>query len=67
MADVGPKGQAHLTALGVLVATERILGLDGAPAPQGGGLAFPETLLDAEQVLSRLRTFGVTFREEVST
>lgn len=39
-----PNGQSHLTALGILVATERILGLDGN-APPAGGLYLPETLI----------------------
>jgi uncharacterized protein YbjT (DUF2867 family) len=53
-----PKGQAHLTALGVLIAAERVLGLDGGPPPPGG-LIFPETLLDPAAALARLASFGV--------
>lgn len=60
-----PKGQAHLTALGVLVGVERLLGLDGAPPPPGG-LAFPETLLDGDRTLARLRAFGVQFEAEAA-
>lgn len=60
-----PAGQAHLTALGVLVGIERVLGLDGAPPP-AGGLAFPETLLDPDRTLSRLKTFGVQFEQETA-
>ncbi len=60
-----PAGQAHLTALGVLVGIERVLGLDGAPPPQGG-LAFPETLLDPDRTLARLQAFGVQFEEETA-
>ena len=59
-----PKGQAHLTGLGVLVGIERILGLDGAPAPKGGGVAFPENLLNAEQTVMRLQALGVRFEAE---
>lgn len=53
-----PNGQAHLTALGVLICAERVLGLDGAPPPPGG-LAFPETLIDPQLALARLTSFGV--------
>jgi hypothetical protein len=58
-----PKGQAHLTALGVLIGIERVLGLDGAP-PMPGGLSLAETLPDPERMLARLRAFGVRFDEE---
>lgn len=53
-----PAGQAHLTALGVLIGAERVLGLDGAPPP-AAGLCFPETTLDVDRSLARLRAFGV--------
>ncbi len=53
-----PKGQAHLTALGVLICAERVLGLDGAPPPPGG-LAFPETLIEPAVALARLASFEV--------
>lgn len=53
-----PAGQAHLTALGVLIGAERVLGLDGAPPP-AAGLCFPETVLDVDRALARLRAFGV--------
>lgn len=55
---IDPAGQAHLTALGVMVGVERLLGLDGAPPP-AGGLVFPETAIDPQWALDRLRTFGV--------
>lgn len=55
-----PQGQAHLTALGVLVGVERILALDRGPAP-APGLAFPETFLDAQAALARFAAFGVRF------
>lgn len=54
-----PKGQAHLTALGVLIGAERLLGLDGAPPP-AAGLVFPEGVLDPARVMARLQGFGVT-------
>jgi hypothetical protein len=53
-----PKGQAHLTALGVLILAERVLGLDGA-APAPGGLHLPETLMAPHQAMARLAAFGV--------
>lgn len=59
-----PKGQAHLTSLGVLIAAERILGLDGAAAPRAG-LLFPESAIDPGKAVARLRSFGV--RIEVVT
>lgn len=52
-----PRGQAHLTALGVLIGAERVLGLDGAPPPSG--LVFPESSIDPDKAVARLRDFGV--------
>lgn len=54
-----PRGQAHLTALGVLVGVERLLGLDGAPPP-AAGLVFPEGVLDPVRAMARLQGFGVS-------
>ncbi|MPZ58208.1 MAG: hypothetical protein GEU91_17285 [Rhizobiales bacterium] len=53
-----PNGLAHLTALGVLVATERVLGLDGQP-PAAGGLHLPETLVPPDAAIARFAQFGV--------
>jgi hypothetical protein len=53
-----PNGLAHLTALGVLVATERVLGLDGQ-APAAGGLHLPETLISPDAAIARFEQFGV--------
>lgn len=47
------KGQAHMTAMGVLIAIERILGLDGAPAVTKG-FHGPESLLPAADAVRRL-------------
>lgn len=58
-----PRGQAHLTGLGVLVGVERILALDGGPPP-APGLAFPETFLDADAAMGRLRSYGVRLEVE---
>lgn len=54
-----PAGQARLTALGVLIGVERVLGLDGAPPP-AAGLMFPEAVIDPARAVERLRTFGVS-------
>ncbi len=48
------KGQAHLTAIGALVAVERILGLDGQPALRPG-LALPETAPNEPRLRALLR------------
>lgn len=53
-----PSGLAHLTALGVLVATERVLGVNGQ-APAAGGLYLPETLVQPDAAIARFRQFGV--------
>lgn len=58
-----PRGQAHLTALGVMVGVERILGLDGG-APTTPGLKFPESFLDARTALARFEAFGVSIGSE---
>lgn len=57
-----PNGLMHLTALGVLVAAERVLGLDGR-APAAGGLHLPETLVDPEAPVTRFEQFGVRVLE----
>jgi hypothetical protein len=41
-----------------VVATERVLDLDGA-GPAAAGLQLPETLLQPAAALARLRSFGV--------
>ncbi|WP_340644807.1 hypothetical protein [Phenylobacterium sp.] len=53
-----PRGQAQLTAVGVLVIAERVLGLDGRPRAEGG-LCGPEALVSADQAISRFQAFGV--------
>ncbi|WP_205519415.1 saccharopine dehydrogenase NADP-binding domain-containing protein [Pyxidicoccus caerfyrddinensis] len=60
---VDPKGQAHLTAAGALLGTERLLGLDGAPPP-AAGVWFPEHDARPEQALAALRACGVQVRFE---
>jgi hypothetical protein len=58
-----PNGLAHFTALGVLIAVERVLGLDAAPPPPGG-LYVPETLVSPDAALARLAQFGVQVESE---
>lgn len=59
-----PKGQAHLTALGVLVAIERILGLDGKPTASGG-VYVPEKLVSIDAAIARFEQFGVRISSEL--
>jgi hypothetical protein len=58
-----PNGLAHLTALGVLVVTERVLGLDGHP-PAAAGLHSPETIVRPEPAIARFKQFGVRITSE---
>lgn len=53
-----PNGLMNFTALGILLAVERVLGLDGR-APAAGGLYLPETLVAFEVAIPRLQQFGV--------
>ena len=52
-----PGGAAHLTALGVSMILERLIGLDGS-APTPPGLYFPFQVLDHATYLSRLQAEG---------
>lgn len=56
-----PQGQAPLTALGVTVAIERLLGLDGRP-PVPAGLYLPDVLIDPGHMVRRLQEIGATVR-----
>ncbi|WAS93479.1 hypothetical protein [Nannocystis punicea] len=56
---------ARLSAHGAALATERLLGLTGEPAP-APGLYHPESLLEPGQVLRRLQELGVRVRRVVS-
>lgn len=58
-----PNGLVHLTALGVLVATEHVLGLSGRTPPPGG-LYLPETLVPMDAAIAQLEQFGVQIAEE---
>ncbi|GAA2646532.1 hypothetical protein GCM10010412_009290 [Nonomuraea recticatena] len=56
---VHPEGQRPLTALGVALGVERLLGLRGdAVAP---GIHTPEALLDPAYAVERMREVGATF------
>jgi hypothetical protein len=61
----GPKGNSHLTAVGVFLITEAIFGLGGQSAPQKGGLYLPETIISTDDIVSRLREFGINIIEDM--
>ncbi|MBS7563829.1 hypothetical protein KHS38_05385 [Mucilaginibacter sp. Bleaf8] len=61
----GPKGNSHLTAVGVFLITEAIFGLSGQPTPQKGGLYLPETIISTDDVVSRLKEFGINIIEYI--
>ncbi|WKB55486.1 NAD(P)-dependent oxidoreductase [Eleftheria terrae] len=58
---VHPLGQAPLTAMGVAVAVERLLGCAGG-APVAPGLYLPEVLIDPEHAVQRLQAAGARLR-----
>lgn len=58
---VHPSGQAPVTALGVAVAVERLLGLAGGP-PVAPGLYLPHVLIDPAYMVRRLEEFGARIR-----
>jgi hypothetical protein len=58
---VHPQGQAPLTALGIALGVERLLGLDGAAAP-APGLYTPDLLIDPAYFLRRMREAGTQVR-----
>ncbi|MCE9671720.1 NAD(P)-dependent oxidoreductase [Myxococcus stipitatus] len=55
-----PAGQAPVTATGVAVGIERLLGLVGG-APAAPGLYLPDTLIDPEHLVRRLQDAGTRF------
>lgn len=59
---VHPQGQAPLTALGVTLAVERLLGLAGS-APVAPGLYLPEVLIDPAYMMQRLEAIGTEVRQ----
>lgn len=60
----GPKGNSHLTAVGVYLITEKILGLNGQPEQKIGGLYLPETIISTHHISNRLKEFGIEIIEE---
>jgi hypothetical protein len=58
---VDPEGYAAMSARGVAVAVESLLGLGRAPAPQTG-VYLPEKLVQPEHLLERLKALGVSVR-----
>ncbi|PTL77240.1 saccharopine dehydrogenase [Vitiosangium sp. GDMCC 1.1324] len=58
---VHPAGQAPLTAVGVAVGIERLLGLVGG-APVAPGLYLPDVLIDPEYMVRRLKEAGTQIR-----
>ena len=54
---VHPKGSAPLTAVGVAMILERLIGLDGKP-PTPAGLYFPYQLLEYDAYTTRLNASG---------
>ena len=56
-----PQGVTGLTALGVALSIERLLGLAGG-APVAPGLYFPENLIDPAHAIARLTEFGGQIR-----
>jgi hypothetical protein len=61
----GPKGNSHLTAVGVFLITEAILGLGDQSTPATGGLYLPETIVSTDNIVSRLREFGINIIEDI--
>jgi len=55
------EGYAMMSARGVAVAIERLLGLVGGTAP-GPGLYLPETFVDPDHLVRRIQEFGVEIR-----
>lgn len=58
-----PQGQVHLTALGVLLQLERVLGL-GGKEPLPAGICFPETAPDFERLHEMLAKEGVEIKRD---
>ncbi|MDF2693149.1 MAG: Saccharopine dehydrogenase, partial [Labilithrix sp.] len=59
---VHPQGQAPMTAVGVSVIVERLLGLVGTPLPPG--LYLPDGFIEPTHMLERLTAFGTQIRSE---
>lgn len=59
---VAPQGVSGLTALGVVLGIERLLGLSGGD-PVAPGLYFPEQIIDPAHAIQRLTEFGGEIRQ----
>jgi len=59
----GPKGNSHLTAVGVYLISEKILGLNGQSEQKLGGLYLPETIVSTDHIDERLKEFGIEIIE----
>lgn len=55
----GPRGNSHLTAVGVYLITEKILGLNGKSKQNKGGMYLPETIVSEDNIIKRLSEFGI--------
>lgn len=60
----GTKGNSQMTAVGVYLIAEKILGLKGQTAQKKGGLYLPETIVCSDNIISRLTEFGIQTIEE---
>ena len=60
----GPRGNSHLTAVGVYLIAEKILGLNGQPEHKIGGLYLPETIVPSDNISNRLKEFGIEISEK---
>ncbi|MEN5380671.1 hypothetical protein [Sphingobacterium kitahiroshimense] len=60
----GPRGNSHLTAVGVYLIAEKILGLNGQSENRIGGLYLPETIVPCQNISNRLKDFGIEIIEE---
>jgi hypothetical protein len=59
----GRKGNSQLTAVGVFLIVEKILGLNGKNATTAGGLYLPETIVPVTDLMNRLKEFNIEFIE----
>lgn len=59
-----PRGNSHLTAVGVYLIAEKILGLNGQPEHKIGGLYLPETIVPSDNISNRLKEFGIEIIEK---
>ncbi|MFD3701545.1 hypothetical protein ACFWUP_00205 [Nocardia sp. NPDC058658] len=56
---VHPAGQRPMTALGIALGAERLLGLNGTPPTPG--IHTPESLIDPNYAVERMREVGAKF------